>query len=308
MNRLRMIVVLSAALALVTLAAAGVQKAARPSDAPLPVRYEELTAPDFVRAVARSEATCVVPLGILEKHGAHLPLGTDLIDVRELSLRAAAEEYTVVFPAYFVGQIFEAKHQAGTIAYGSRMILDLLQQTCDELARNGIKKVILVNGHGGNTSFLQYFCQSQLEARRDYAVYLFSPSYDEATEARLNAMRKTALDGHAGEEETSTMLAHRPDLVRLDRAKDESGEDQKRQTGLKHAYTGIWWYAGQPNHYRGDGSAGNAAFGRALLEADTACLVEMIRSVKADTVTLELQKTFYDQSERPLQTKPFVKR
>jgi creatinine amidohydrolase len=96
--------------------------------------------------------------------------------------------------------------------------------------------------------------------------------------------------------------------VRISRAGEESGEDQKRQAGLKHAYTGIWWYAGQPNHYRGDGSAGDAEFGRALLEAETACLVEMIRSVKKDAVTLELQRKFFDDAAKPLETKPFIKK
>ena len=302
---------LAVALAVTVAAAAAIaaQKTARPAaDAPLPVRYEELSAPDFVRAVSRSGATCVVPLGILEKHGPHLPLGTDLIDCREVSLRAAAGEYTIVFPPYFVGQIFEAKHQPGTIAYGSRVMLDFLQQTCDELARNGLKKIILVNGHGGNSAFLHYFCQSQLESRRDYVVYLFEPAYDRSTEDRLDKLRRTSLDGHAGEEETSVMLAHRPGLVRLDRAGDESGEDQKRQAGLKHAYTGIWWYAGQPNHYRGDGSAGDAAFGQALLEAEATALTEMIRSVKADAVTAEIQKKFFDDAAKPLETRPFVKK
>lgn len=297
------------ALVLLSAAARPVQQAAKPIAAPdLPVRYEELTSPDFVQAVARSGTTCIIPLGILEKHGPHLPLGTDLIDCREVSLRAAAEEYTIVFPPYFVGQIFEAKNQPGTIAYGSRMLLDFLQQTCDELARNGIRKIILVNGHGGNDSLLRYFCQSQLESRRDYAVYLFDPAFDAATEARLAKLRKTTLDGHAGEEETSVMLAHHPDLVRLDRAGAESGEDVKRLDGLKYAYTGIWWYAGQPNHYRGDGSAGNKEFGQALFEAESGLLAEMVRSVKKDTVTLELQKRFFDDAAKPLETKPFIKR
>ncbi|MCU0244104.1 MAG: creatininase family protein [Acidobacteria bacterium] len=271
----------------------------------LSVRYEELTAPDFVKAVAASGGTCIVPLGILEKHGPHLPLGTDLIDCREVSLRAAAAEYAVVFPPYFVGQIFEAKHQPGTVAYGSRMMLDFLQQTCDELARNGF---VLVNGHGGNDAFLHYFCQAQLESRRDYVVYLFAPEYDAATQAKLDELRKTELDGHAGEEETSVMLAHRPELVRLDKARDESGADQKRQAGLKNAYTGIWWYAGQPNHYRGDGAAGDAAFGRALLEAEAGALAETLRSVKADEATAALQKKFFDDAAKPLETKPFVKK
>jgi len=299
---------LAAALAVIAVAAAAGPQAAKPAAAPLSVRYEELTTPDFARAVARSGGTCIVPLGILEKHGPHLPLGTDLIDCREVSLRAAASEYAIVFPPYFVGQIFEAKHQPGTIAYGSRMMLDFLQETCDELARNGLRRIILVNGHGGNDAFLHYFCQSQLEARRDYVVYLFEPAYDEATESRLDKMRKTTVDGHAGEEETSVMLAHRPELVKLARAGDESGADLKRQAGLKNAYTGIWWYAGQPNHYRGDGSAGNAAFGQALLEAETGALVEMIRSVKKDTVTAEIQKKFFDDAAKPLETKPFVKK
>jgi len=299
---------LAAALAVIAVAAAAGPQAAKPAAAPLSVRYEELTTPDFARAVARSGGTCIVPLGILEKHGPHLPLGTDLIDCREVSLRAATTEYAIVFPPYFVGQIFEAKHQPGTIAYGSRMMLDFLQETCDELARNGLRRIILVNGHGGNDAFLHYFCQSQLEARRDYVVYLFEPAYDEATESRLDKMRKTTVDGHAGEEETSVMLAHRPELVKLARAGDESGADLKRQAGLKNAYTGIWWYAAQPNHYRGDGSAGNAAFGQALLEAETGALVEMIRSVKKDTVTAEIQKKFFDDAAKPLETKPFVKK
>jgi creatinine amidohydrolase len=304
----RSFVVLTAAALLIAAAAFAGKQAVQPSAPALSVHYEELSSPDFARAVARSGGTCIVPLGILEKHGPHLPLGTDLIDCREISLRAAGVEYAVVFPPYFVGQIFEAKHQPGTIAYGSRMMLDFLQQTCDELARNGLKRIILVNGHGGNDAFLHYFCQSQLETRRDYVVYLYEPSFDQATEARLDKMRKTTVDGHAGEEETSVMLAHHPELVRLDRAKDESGADQKRQAGLKNAYTGIWWYAGQPNHYRGDGSAGNAEFGRALLEAETQALVEMVRSVKKDTVTAELQKRFFDDAAKPLETKPFIKK
>ncbi len=272
-----------------------------PSD--LTVKYEELTSPDFIKAVARSASTCVIPIGILEKHGPHLPLGTDLIDVRELALRAAGKEYSIVFPAYYFGQIFEAKHQPGTIAYSTPLMQQILQETCDELARNGIKKIILVNGHGGNTQFLQYFCQVQLACRKDYAVFLYAPSDEGAMDEKLAKLRRTTLDGHAGEEETSTMLAHRPDLVHMDRAEDQSGEDQKRLSHLKHAYTGIWWYASQPNHYRGYGAAGNKELGELALGLDSDLLAEMIRSVKADTRTLELQKMFFDGADKPLETK-----
>jgi len=304
MRRLsRLLVILSAAAAVLGLTGMAVaQEAAKPA-ADLSVRYEELTAPDFVRAVAKSGGTCVIPVGILEKHGPHLPLGTDLLDCRELSLRAAAKEYTIVFPQYYFGQIFEAKHQPGTIAYSTHLMLDMLQETCDELARNGIKKIILVNGHGGNEQFLQYFCQVQLAAKKDYAVYLYDPSDDTTVSEVLEKIRNTTLDGHAGEEETSSMLAHRPDLVHMDRANDQSGEDQKRLANLKHAYTGIWWYASQPNHYRGYGAAGTKEMGETMLNLESGVLAEMIRSVKADTITLELQEMFFEGSGKPLETK-----
>jgi len=278
------------------------QETGKPASS-LPVQYEEFTAPDFVKAVAKSESTCIIPVGILEKHGPHLPLGTDLLDCRELSLRAAKKEYTIVYPSYYVGQIFEAKHQPGTVAYSAQLMLNLLQETCDELARNGIKKIILVNGHGGSEYFLRFFCQIQLASRKDYVVYMFDPSDDSSMDERLKKLRKTKLDGHAGEMETSTMLAHRPDLAHLDRAGQQSGEDQKRLTGLKHAYTGIWWYASYPNHYQGDGSYGNKELGELALDLESDLLAEMVRSVRKDTAALELQNRFFEESGKPLVTK-----
>src|ERR1700733_9649012 len=116
----------------------------------LSVHWEELTAADFREGIQHSQGTCLLPFGILEKHGPHLPLGTDLLDVRHAALHAAAQEYAVVFPEYYFGQIAEARHQPGTIAYSRELQLALLQETTDEMARNGCKKVIVVNGHGGN--------------------------------------------------------------------------------------------------------------------------------------------------------------
>src|SRR6266700_2188193 len=85
----------------------------------LSVRWEELTAEDFRSAVQQSEGTCLLPFGILEKHGPHLPLGTDLLDVRHAALAAAQKEFAVVYPEYYFGQIFEARHEPGIVAYSS---------------------------------------------------------------------------------------------------------------------------------------------------------------------------------------------
>jgi len=120
----------------------------------LSVRWEELTAEDFRSAIQQSQGTCLLPFGILEKHGPHLPLGTDLLNVRHAALAAAQQEFAVVYPEYYFGQIFEARHEPGTVAYSSHLQLELLQETTDEMARNGCKKVIIVNGHGGNEHLL----------------------------------------------------------------------------------------------------------------------------------------------------------
>jgi creatinine amidohydrolase len=269
----------------------------------LPAQYEELSSPDFIKAIEKSEYTCIIPLGILEKHGPHLPLGTDLLDVRQVALRAAKQEYSIVFPPYYFGQILEAKHQPGTIAYSPDLIWHLLQETCDELARNGVQKIILVNGHGGNNNFLNYFCQAQLASPRHYAVYLFAPQSDPQVEEQINKMRKTSWDGHAGEEETSTILSHRSDLVALDKAGLQSGADQKRLDNLHNSYVGIWWYARFPNHYAGDGSAGNAQLGETVIKAQVDQLVKMIQEVKKDENVLKLQKQFFEESLHPLNTK-----
>src|SRR4051812_14057381 len=128
----------------------------------LSARWEELTGPDFVRALDASKGTCALPFGIIEKHGPAGPLGTDLFNVRYTTGLAANEEYTIIFPDYYFGQIFEARHQPGTIAYSSRLQLEMLQETVSEMARNGCQKIIIVNGHGGNNFLLQYFAQTQL--------------------------------------------------------------------------------------------------------------------------------------------------
>src|SRR6266851_3753060 len=79
----------------------------------LSVHWEELSAAEFRDAIGRARGTCLLPFGILEKHGPHLPLGNDLLNVRYVALNAAQQEYAIVFPEYYFGQIFEAKHQPG---------------------------------------------------------------------------------------------------------------------------------------------------------------------------------------------------
>ena len=273
---------------------------AQQSSAPakLSVHWEELTASDFREGIHRSQGTCLLPFGILEKHGPHLPLGTDLLDVRYAALHAAEQEYAVVFPEYYFGQIAEARHEPGTMAYSRSLQLALLQETTDEMARNGCKKVLIVNGHGGNESLLPYFAQTQLDKPHDYVVYVV----DERTPEHGGPPKKTKIDMHAGESETSKMLISRPDLVHMDRATSESGADQARQKLPPDVYTGIWWYTRFPNHYSGEGAAATKELGEYQMNWWIDSIVKAIRAVKADDVSPKLQQEFYGKSTHPLDT------
>src|SRR5713101_5612924 len=185
----------------------------------LSVKWEELTAGDFVQAIEKAQGTCMLPFGILEKHGPHLPLGNDLINVRYAALHGAEQEYVVVYPEYYSGQIFEARHEPGTVAYSASLQLELLHETTSEMARNGCKKIIIVNGHGGNNSLLPFFAQTQLDASHDYVVYVLGITRSAPGEPKHKS--NPATDMHAGESETSMSLIARPDLVHLDRAPQE---------------------------------------------------------------------------------------
>jgi creatinine amidohydrolase len=261
----------------------------------LSARWEELTAGDFEKAIQKAQNTCVLPFGILEKHGPHLPLGNDLINVRYVALHAVEQEYAVVFPEYYFGQIFEARHEPGTIAYSARLQMELLQETTDEMARNGCKKIVIVNGHGGNSHLLPFFAQSQLAAPHDYVVYVYTTTSYPPGRPQLHSR----IDQHAGESETSHTMISRPDLVHQDRAASESGADRARLDLPANVYTGIWWYARFPNHYAGDGAAANTALGEFDMKAAISGVANTLRAVKADQAGPRLQQEFFEGARQP---------
>ncbi len=273
------------------------------ASAGLPYQMEELTSPQFVKAVEQSGGVVVIPLGIIEKHATHLPLGTDLFEARASVIRAVKKEYAVVFPPYYAGQIFEAKHQAGTVAYSNELMWKMLEETCAELARNGLKKIILFNGHGGSTYFLDYFCQSQLAAEKDYIVVLFQSGPDQALDRQINELKSAKLDGHAGEEETAMMSFIMPDLLDTGNMAAEPGADQRRLAEMPFGFTGIHWYARYPNHFAGDIVRVDPKLGELLIEKDAVQLAALIKYLKNSNTVGQLQEEFFKRSADPINNK-----
>lgn len=260
------------------------------------MRWDELTGDLFPDAVKKAEGVCLLPLSCIERHGRHLPLNTDMLIAREVCRRAADLEPAVVYPDFLYTQILEARHAPGCIGIEPELFIRLLDNVCREISRNGLKKIILVNAHGGNESLIGFFTQVQLSAPRDYAVYAARPPYRER-EAEEGIAWETTVDGHAGERETSVILALRPDLVRREALPDDGeGLPLDRLKPLRDlgVTTGIWWYADHPTHYRGDGRPATAEKGERWLTITSRLLAKAVRAVKDDKATQRLQDEFFE--------------
>src|ERR1044072_6306446 len=99
------------------------------AQAKLSTHWEELTGPDFVKAIQQAQGTCILPIGILEKHGPHMPIGSDLLNARYVALHAAEQQYAVVFLEFYFGQFSEARQEPGTVSYSRELQLTLMQAT-----------------------------------------------------------------------------------------------------------------------------------------------------------------------------------
>jgi creatinine amidohydrolase len=264
------------------------------------MQWAELTGDTFPEAVAQCAGVCLVPLSVLERHGHHLPLGTDMYIGREVCRRAAALERGIVFPDNPFTQIPEARHLPGTISLDGELIVRLLDNLCREIARNGLKKIVLVNAHGDNQNLLQFFNELQLARPHDYVVYLVH--LFALGDPEVKVPWDPASDLHAGAGETSLLRAIHPDLVHMERVPaDDEGQARGRLQALQAAgvRTGIWWYADYPTHYAGDAQTATAELGEQLLSTLAEGLARAMRAIKADDVTARLQAEFYTASQAP---------
>ncbi len=264
------------------------------------MRWEELSSDRFAEAVREVQGVCLVPLSVVERHGHHLPMGTDTYIGRAVVDRAAAIEPVITFPDFIFTQIPEARHLSGTIAIDGDLMIRLLDNVCREIARNGLKKIVLVSAHGGNRGLVSLFPMLELYAPRDYVVYVVETMGGAVARPEVPWPREK--DGHAGPGETSAVLAVRPDLVRMDLVpKTDEGSALGRLAPLRDVGVtpGIWWYADHPTHYAGDASYATADAGDRLLNARAEAVARAVRAIKADTESARLQSEFYAGSARP---------
>jgi creatinine amidohydrolase len=220
---------------------------------------------DFKAALKKTKLA-IIPVGSLEQHGNHLPVSTDSLIAEYIARLVAEKVIAFVLPVISYGVSFEHKPMFN-VSLRNSTLSTMICDACVSLAENRVKEIIILNGHHGNMGALQYIAQ-ELHGRLPRDVRVYTIHYWQ--------LMKSEFD-HAGEVETSLVLAIAPELVKMDRAMPNS----KKLSKSKAAYSSITNAPGSFPKITGNGVWGDprkatAAKGEKWIEEITAGLTKTI--------------------------------
>ncbi len=254
------------------------------------MRWLELTTTEMEAARQRAGGVALIPVGSIETHGPHLPVGCDAIVVERVADLAAAEEPVVVLPVLPYTFSPQARRHPGAITIQSVHLIGLMEDICDEVGRNGFGKIVLLHGHGGNLPLDPLMPMHMVERGKPYALYSIGP-WGGIDPQLLPREQQRTPTGHACHVETSTMMFVRPELAKLDNLE---GEDIARREGpqVGAAQTGISWIERFPYGVIGNPRLATRELGEELVVAWAKGVAEILRQIKADTVTPRVVQEF----------------
>lgn len=265
---------------------------ASPSPA-LPRFWADLKSPDFAR-FDRARCVAVLPVAAIEQHGPHLPLNVDATLVEGVIAAALphlpADLPVLFLPTQSIGLSPEHARFAGTLTLKAETVIRLWTELAESVAASGVKKLVLLNSHGGQVGLLDVVARD-LRARLGMLVYSVNsfnlPLRDEqgASIADLFSAQEHRFGIHAGAMETSMMLALKPDQV--DRAQAQNFHSTSQDRAERFSLLGdgrsakLAW---QMQDYNPQGAVGNAAAataekGRALLGAAGRGLAQLLSEI-----------------------------
>jgi creatinine amidohydrolase len=179
---------------------------------------EEMTPQEITDALKEVD-TVVVPLGSVEQHGPHLPVGTDTLIPITVAKRVAERTKVLVAPPIYYGNSLSMIDMKGVFTVTPDTLANLLLDLCKSFSKQGFKKIVFINGHGGNTQVLSFIGQ---KARMETGALIVRIDWWEIVAEEILKICERELV-HADEGETSMMLACRPELVDMAKAaKDET--------------------------------------------------------------------------------------
>ena len=276
-------------------------------------RWLYRTSGDFNELREAAEGLCVIPMGCVEKHGLHDPLGLDILKISHLAYEASKLETVCVFPDFIFGDVPGLTPPPGTVTLPLETQMLLLEQLCEQIARNGFHKILIVDGHGGNKAWLAAFLRNIKNKRCSYVLAVTRtpvgapdslaeillkkgpgsvPELTPEDEAIvLKYYHEKPEDGHAGWRETSYMMGICPESVHLDRLGIESGltthvADHFKKNGISIMNDG--WDYNHPNAYHGaDPVDCNERIGRATVRVGAEVLAQRFKFFKEDKTLWE---------------------
>ncbi len=255
--------------------------------------WSDLTTRDFARRQASGQAlrtVAVLPVAATEQHGPHLPLNVDatLADgIIAASLAHLPESLDVLFlPTQAVGKSNEHLRFPGTLTLSAETLIRLWTEIGESVARAGVRKLVLFNAHGGQVSVMDIVARD-LRTRCDLLVYAVN-WYDLPLGDDVNGLfppEEHRFGIHAGEIETSMMLALQPEQVDMRQTRDFRSTSQDRAQAFEILGNGrsakLGW---QMQDYHPQGAAGNAARataakGQAVVQAAGHQLARLLQEV-----------------------------
>jgi len=255
--------------------------------------WGELCWPDAAHRLGIVD-TALLPVGAIEQHGPHLPLDTDAFDAEYLAKCVAdgcREPKPLVLPLIAYGVSYHHEAFKGTISINNDTLANLVYDIGISVAKNGIKKLVIINGHGGNAPSLNFAAQ---RINQDARIFVCVDT-GETSDVDVDSLIETPNDVHAGEIETSTSLAIRPHLVRMDRLQMEVPVFTSRYLDFT-SKRGVSWYAHthkiSASGVMGDPTKASVEKGEKMWELMIAHLVIFVDQLKAMTLKEIYQKKY----------------
>ncbi|CAM5777230.1 creatininase [Labrys miyagiensis] len=261
---------------------------AMPSSISLPRRHWfEMTTEEF-RTSDTSSWIAVLPIAAIEQHGPHLPVGVDSMIMQGYLDRAVplipGDIPATFLPIQTIGKSNEHLEFPGTITLSAETVLRAWVEIGESIHRAGVKKLLIVNSHGGNMTAMDMVAR-ELRVRHGMLVS-FTSWHMFGYPQGIFPDDEVRLGIHAGEIETALMLEFRPDLVHMDRAKNFKPVTYEMEQTFKHLRTGrpggFGWMAQDihPEGAAGDASRATREHGHELAAFGADALVDLLRDIR----------------------------
>lgn len=251
-----------------------------------PERFLPYLTTTDVAALPKQDALVVLPIASIEGHGPHLPLASDTIlggaIIGRALERLAQADHVWVLPQLAYGKSNEHRGFAGTVTLRAATLEAVVRDIARSVAAAGFRRLVLANSHGGNPAVLEHTARDVREETglMVFPLFLFRMNVDEGSWDPDEAHWGT----HAGEWETSTLLAVAPELVHTERTADLGGYPAYprpvRHLALRGPITYAWLSSDISVHGAlGDPRKATLERGQAIVEGTVARLAEVLREM-----------------------------